>query len=280
MGLVVGDDGWRIRGPGVGADGAASAGAALAPVGLLLYWPRVPDRDAMNAILLVLRTGMQWNALNATGICCSSSAHRRFREWEQAGVFHEIWRQGLLDYDTEHGIEWEWLALDGAIGKAPLGGELTGPNPTDRAKRGETFAPQRGQGRPAWAGAGGREPPRLEAHPSPDRHGPDPATSADHRSRRPSASTAATPTRGSTSSPPSALSPPTSAAAPRRRGLKRQAGWRARRWVVEPTHSWLNRFRRILTRWGETRRHLPRDAPPRLRPHHLARAADREPQSE
>ena len=30
---------------------------------------RVPDRDAMDAILLVLRTGMQWNALNATGIC-------------------------------------------------------------------------------------------------------------------------------------------------------------------------------------------------------------------
>ncbi len=31
--------------------------------------------------------------------------------------------------------------------------------------------------------------------------------------------------------------------------LKREAGFRARRWVVESTHSWLNRFRRILTRW-------------------------------
>ncbi len=30
--------------------------------------------------------------------------------------------------------------------------------------------------------------------------------------------------------------------------LKREAGFRARRWVVERTHSWLNRFRRILTR--------------------------------
>jgi putative transposase len=26
-------------------------------------------------------------------------------------------------------------------------------------------------------------------------------------------------------------------------------GYRARRWVVERTHSWLNRFRRILVRW-------------------------------
>ena len=88
----------------------------------------------MDAILLVLRTGMQWNALNATGICSSSAAHRRFQEWVEAGVFHEIWRQGLVEYDTVVGIDWAWLAADGAMGKAPLGGAKTGPNPTDRAK--------------------------------------------------------------------------------------------------------------------------------------------------
>lgn len=31
--------------------------------------------------------------------------------------------------------------------------------------------------------------------------------------------------------------------------IKAQAGFRARRWVVERTHSWMNRFRRILIRW-------------------------------
>ena len=31
--------------------------------------------------------------------------------------------------------------------------------------------------------------------------------------------------------------------------LKRQAGSKARRWVVERSHSWLNRFRRLLVRW-------------------------------
>jgi putative transposase len=40
----------------------------------------------------------------------------------------------------------------------------------------------------------------------------------------------------------------------RRRGEEAEAkrtipGYRARRWVVERTHSWLNRFRRILIRW-------------------------------
>ena len=99
---------------------------------------RVPNRDAMDAILLVLRTGMQWNALNATGVCSSSSAHRRFQEWEQAGVFHEIWRRGLLEYDKVIGIDWSFLSADGAMTKAPLGGPKTGPNPTDRAKKGRS----------------------------------------------------------------------------------------------------------------------------------------------
>ena len=31
--------------------------------------------------------------------------------------------------------------------------------------------------------------------------------------------------------------------------VRRKRGQRARRWVVERTHSWMNRFRRILVRW-------------------------------
>ena len=31
--------------------------------------------------------------------------------------------------------------------------------------------------------------------------------------------------------------------------IKHEAGFKVRRWVVERTHSWMNRFRRILTRW-------------------------------
>jgi putative transposase len=30
-----------------------------------------------------------------------------------------------------------------------------------------------------------------------------------------------------------------------------EAGFRARRWVVERTHSWLNRFRGLLIRWSK-----------------------------
>jgi len=136
MGLLTRDDGWRIP------DEVWERMESLLPPRpshpLGCHRPRVPDRAAMDAILLVLRTGMQWNALNATGICSSSAAHRRFQEWTQAGVFSEFWRQGLVAYERMQGIEWEWLSCDGAMGKAPLGGEQTGPNPTDRAKKGRS----------------------------------------------------------------------------------------------------------------------------------------------
>ena len=35
------------------------------------------------------------------------------------------------------------------------------------------------------------------------------------------------------------------------RQLKQDASQRARRWVVERAHSWMNRFRRILIRWDK-----------------------------
>ena len=91
--------------------------------------PRVPDRDAMNGILFVLRTGCQWNALNATGICSSSTAHLRFQQWTQAGVFAKLWERGFTEYDELKGIDWRWQAMDGAITKAPLGGEKNRPQP-------------------------------------------------------------------------------------------------------------------------------------------------------
>lgn len=84
--------------------------------------PAVEPRKAMNGIFFVLRTGCQWNALNATGICSSSSAHRWFQAWTEAGVFRELWKMGLLEYDRRKKLGWRWQSLDAAITKAPLGG--------------------------------------------------------------------------------------------------------------------------------------------------------------
>lgn len=110
--------------------------------------PRVPDRSAMAAILFVLRTGCQWNALDATGICSCSSAYRRFREWLEAGVFHEFWRQGLMAYDETKGIDWSWMSMDGAMTKAPLGGEKDRAEPNRSGQgRDQAQPPGRWRGR-------------------------------------------------------------------------------------------------------------------------------------
>src|SRR5499426_2259182 len=85
--------------------------------------PRVDDRKAMDAIFFVLRTGCQWNALHKTKIWSSSSAHRRCQEWGEADVFVALWEQSLVEYDALQGIDWAWLAMDGAMTKAPLGGK-------------------------------------------------------------------------------------------------------------------------------------------------------------
>jgi putative transposase len=73
--------------------------------------------------------------LNQTELCAKSTAHDRFQEWVTAGVFLRLWQVGV-QFDDLRGIDWDWLSMDGAMTKAPLGGEKTGHNPTDRSKQG------------------------------------------------------------------------------------------------------------------------------------------------
>ena len=81
MGLVDRDDGWRMP------DWLWERIEPLLPPPpehpLKTHRKGLPKRQVMDAILLVLRTGMQWNALDVTGVCNSSTAHRRFQEWSE-----------------------------------------------------------------------------------------------------------------------------------------------------------------------------------------------------
>jgi transposase len=221
----------------------------------------------MDATFLVLRTGCQWNALNATGICSSSSAHRRFQEWVQAGVFLELWKRGLLIYDELQGIDWSWLAMDGAMTKSPLGGEKTGKNPTDRAKRGTTATSRRSRQKRSLL---------TEASGIPISLAVDGANRNDFKMARQTIENMAIERPEPTEASPQGmcldkgydynevrdlLSEFGFTAHIRTRGeeaksIKSEAGYRARRWVhkrvnavVERTHSWMNRFRGLLVRW-------------------------------
>src|SRR5207248_2135823 len=96
--------------------------------------PRVPDRRCADAIFYVLRTGCQWQALDQTELCAHSTAHDRFQEWVQAGVFLKLWQAGLEQFEETCGIDWQWLSMDGAMTKAPLGGEKRAPIPPIAAR--------------------------------------------------------------------------------------------------------------------------------------------------
>src|SRR5438552_13331063 len=87
------------------------------------------------AIVYVLRTGMQWNALPRE-LGASSTVHDRFQEWEAKGLFKTLWQVGLEEDDELEGIEWEWQSVDGVMTKAPFGHAATGATPTDRGKQG------------------------------------------------------------------------------------------------------------------------------------------------
>ncbi len=212
--------------------------------------PRMDDRRAMNAVFYVLRTGCQWKALPRV-LGAPSTVHDRFQEWRRAGVFKKMWIAGLMEYDIRRGLDWEWQAMDGAMTKAPLGGEATGRNPTDRGKRGtKRSLLTEGRGIPlavSVAGANRHDmkltEPTLKAivvdRPQPTAERPQNMSldkGYDYDEVRDILAkwgyTAHIRTRGEEIT------------------LKEKIpNYRARRWVVERTHSWLNRFRRLLIRW-------------------------------
>ena len=211
---------------------------------------RLDDRRVFSAIVYVLRTGCQWNALPKE-LCSSSTAHRRFQEWEAGGLFQRLWAEGLTEYDALQGIEWEWQAVDGAMTKSPFGGAATGANPTDRGKKGTKRSLQTdGRGIPlAIVVAGANRHDKVLLAATLDGLGvaqPEPSEEArQHLSLD----------RGYDydTSREEAASRGYEVHIPLPRGQERRQpyaeGSQPRRWVVERTHSWLNRSRRLLVRW-------------------------------
>ena len=99
--------------------------------------PAACNRAILNGIWYVLWTGCQWKAVhkNWFGVC-SSVLHQRFQQWQQSGLFAKLMRVMAKFYAKKRRIKWKWQALDSKSSPAPLGGDHTGKNPTDRGKSG------------------------------------------------------------------------------------------------------------------------------------------------
>ena len=53
-----------------------------------------------------------------------------FRNGRESDIFDKLWTRLLQIYDLKKGIKWNWQSLDSISVKSPLGGEMTGHNPT------------------------------------------------------------------------------------------------------------------------------------------------------
>ncbi|TXN41390.1 IS5 family transposase [Methylobacterium sp. WL93] len=210
----------------------------------------IKNRAALTGILFVLRSGLPWEMLPAEMGCGSGmTCWRRLRDWQAAGVWTRL-HQVLLGRLYEVGqLDWSRASLDSASVPAKKRGSATGPNPTDRGKPGTkrhlvvdargtplglTFtganrhdsvmmAPTLDAIPPVGSGRRGR--PRRRPH---KLHAD---KAYDARARRQECRA-----RG---------------IVPRiaRRGIDSSEKLGRHRWVVERTHAWFNRFRRLPVRY-------------------------------
>jgi len=97
--------------------------------------PRDDRRPILNAIIHRFRSGCQWNHLPRE-FGDDSKIHRIFQHWVKLGIFAKLWAELLTECDDLEQVQWDWQAADGWLGKARMGGDQIGPNPTDRAKNG------------------------------------------------------------------------------------------------------------------------------------------------
>jgi putative transposase len=99
--------------------------------------PRVANRAVVDGIWYVLWTGCQWKAVKREWFGVSSSVlHERFQTWQQQGIWDKVFTTMVRFYARQRHIRWQWQSIDSKSCPAPLGGDDTGKNPTDRGKLG------------------------------------------------------------------------------------------------------------------------------------------------
>ena len=212
--------------------------------------PPISNRDCLHAAIFILISGTPWKLMPA---CFPSykTVRKRLRRWVEQEAFRQLWSASACRYGLVRGINFDQLSIDGARKPSKKGGATTGPNPTDRAKDGvKRSLLCEGRGVPLGLAVDGAnrndfklveatllsipvERPEVRLYWQQNMcldKGYDYDEVRDLL--RDFSYTAHIRARGEEA-----------------KAIKRAAGFKARRWVVERTHSWMNRFRRILIRW-------------------------------
>ena len=101
--------------------------------------PPLPTIKVVEALRFFVREGVQWRELRATaGRACGSTLRRRLDDWSATALLRQV--HVVLVRMVRSGPEVTWdVVVDSCSVRAKHGGELTGPNPTDRGKAGTKY---------------------------------------------------------------------------------------------------------------------------------------------
>ncbi|MER6173307.1 IS5 family transposase [Streptosporangium sp. NPDC001681] len=102
---------------------------------LVCHRRRIGDRLVFDKLLQVLRFGCSYEAI-ADSTCSATTIRNRRDEWINMGVFTQLKQIALGVYDRVVGLALDQITVDGAITKAPGGGDAAGRSPVDRGKQG------------------------------------------------------------------------------------------------------------------------------------------------
>jgi len=82
--------------------------------------PRAPDRDCLEGILWLIRTGARWQDI-PVDLPSGSTCWRRLHEWAGAGVLEDIRARLLRELDALGKIDFEQLLADATFVRAKKG---------------------------------------------------------------------------------------------------------------------------------------------------------------
>ena len=102
--------------------------------------PPMPTIRVVEALRFFVREGVQWRELRATaGRACGSTLRRRLDDWGATALLRRVHlaRIRMVRAGPEP-ASWD-VVVDRCSVRAKHGGELTGPNPTDRGKAGTKY---------------------------------------------------------------------------------------------------------------------------------------------
>jgi hypothetical protein len=102
--------------------------------------PPLPTIEVVETLRFFVREGVQWRELRATADrACGSTLRRRLDDWGATALLRRV--HIALIRMVRAGPEvalWD-VVVDSCSVRAKRGGELTGPNPTDRGKAGTKY---------------------------------------------------------------------------------------------------------------------------------------------